>query len=347
MILRKFLWFVSVVLCFGLVSVSAQSPVPKIISGGVVNGKAISLTKPVYPAAAQAVKASGTVNVEIIIDEQGNIESATAVSGHPLLRAAAVDAARQSKFAPTTLSGVLVKVKGIVVYNFVAGEKTSSDLSESGEEKTQELTFTVDPSSDGGFFNGRATNLPKPEYPAAARAVNASGSVIVEVVIDVEGNVTSAQAVSGHPLLRQSAEEAARNAKFRPTLREGIPGIVKGKVVYNFAPAVKTESADTSDDKNSANQPKTISGGVLNSMATSFPKPTYPAAARAVRASGSVNVEVVVDEQGNVTSASAVSGHPLLRAASVAAAKQVKFAPMTLSGNPVKVVGIIIYNFVP
>ena len=79
MMLRKFFWFLSVVLCFGLVSVSAQSPVPNLISGGVVNGKATSLPKPEFPAAAMAVKASGMVNVEIVIDEQGNVESATAV----------------------------------------------------------------------------------------------------------------------------------------------------------------------------------------------------------------------------------------------------------------------------
>lgn len=94
-------------------------PVPKVISGGVLNGKAIKLVKPEYPAAARAVKASGAVNVQITIDEKGNVISAQAVSGHPLLRAAAVKAARESKFSPTQLSGQPVKVTGVVVYNFV------------------------------------------------------------------------------------------------------------------------------------------------------------------------------------------------------------------------------------
>ncbi len=94
-------------------------PTPKVISGGVVNGKATNLVKPEYPAAARAVQASGAVNVQVTIDEQGNVISASAVSGHPLLRAAAVKAARESKFAPTRLSGQLVKVTGIIVYNFV------------------------------------------------------------------------------------------------------------------------------------------------------------------------------------------------------------------------------------
>ncbi len=96
-----------------------EKPVPKTISGGVVNGKAVNLVKPPYPAAARAVQASGAVNVQVTIDERGNVISASAVSGHPLLRASAVQAARASKFSPTQLSGQPVKVTGVIVYNFV------------------------------------------------------------------------------------------------------------------------------------------------------------------------------------------------------------------------------------
>ena len=94
-------------------------PVPKQISGGVLNGKATSLPKPPYPPAARAVRASGAVSVQVLIDEHGNVVSASAVSGHPLLRAAAVSAARNAKFSPTQLSGQPVKVSGVITYNFV------------------------------------------------------------------------------------------------------------------------------------------------------------------------------------------------------------------------------------
>jgi TonB family protein len=99
------------------------TPAPKItgpVSGGVVNGKATSLPKPPYPAAAKAVRASGTVSVQVLIDENGNVVSASATSGHPLLRSAAEQAARGAKFSPTMLSGQKVKVSGIITYNFVA-----------------------------------------------------------------------------------------------------------------------------------------------------------------------------------------------------------------------------------
>jgi TonB family protein len=100
-------------------SASVSTTAPKTISGGVLNSKATTLVAPKYPEAARAVKASGAVNVQVIIDEQGNVISASAVSGHPLLRAAAENAARASKFSPTTLQNIAVKVTGVIVYNFV------------------------------------------------------------------------------------------------------------------------------------------------------------------------------------------------------------------------------------
>jgi len=90
------------------------------ISGGVLNGKAISLPKPAYPPIARAAHAAGTVVVQVLIDENGNVVSAHAVSGHPLLQAVAVGAARQERFSPTKLSGQPVKVTGVIQYNFVA-----------------------------------------------------------------------------------------------------------------------------------------------------------------------------------------------------------------------------------
>lgn len=90
------------------------------ISGGVLNGKAISLPFPPYPPIARQAKASGTVVVQVTIDEYGNVIAARAVSGHPLLQAASVAAAREAKFSPTFLMGEAVKVTGVITYNFVA-----------------------------------------------------------------------------------------------------------------------------------------------------------------------------------------------------------------------------------
>lgn len=99
----------------------APPPKPRApISGGVLNGRAISLPKPSYPPIAKSAHASGTVVVQVTIDENGNVISAHAVSGHPLLVAVAVAAARGARFSPTKLSGQPVKVTGVITYNFVA-----------------------------------------------------------------------------------------------------------------------------------------------------------------------------------------------------------------------------------
>lgn len=89
------------------------------IEGGVLNGKAVSLPVPAYPDIARNARAQGSVEVRIMIDEGGNVIEAQAVSGHPLLRAAAVSAAREARFSPTRLSGEPVKVSGVLTYNFL------------------------------------------------------------------------------------------------------------------------------------------------------------------------------------------------------------------------------------
>lgn len=91
---------------------------PPVISGGPMTGKATHLPKPTYSAAAKAVGAQGAVAVQILVDETGKVISAKAVSGHPMLRSSAVDAAWKAKFNPTTLSNVPVKVTGVITYNF-------------------------------------------------------------------------------------------------------------------------------------------------------------------------------------------------------------------------------------
>jgi TonB family protein len=90
------------------------------IEGGVLNGKAVSLPAPPYPAIAREAHASGTVQVRIVIDENGNVAEAMPISGHPLLRAAAQAAAKEAKFTTTRLNGEPVVVTGVLVYNFVA-----------------------------------------------------------------------------------------------------------------------------------------------------------------------------------------------------------------------------------
>jgi TonB family protein len=83
----------------------------------------IKKATPRYPADAKAAGVSGAVSVRVLISEEGKVIEAEAVSGHQLLREAAVEAAKQYVFSPTERSGVPVKVKGIITFNFNLDEK--------------------------------------------------------------------------------------------------------------------------------------------------------------------------------------------------------------------------------
>lgn len=89
------------------------------VSLGPINSRAIDKPVPVYPPIARAAKASGTVVVQILLDETGKVVSAQATSGHPLLRQTAVQAAYRARFTPTYLSNQPIKVTGYITYNFI------------------------------------------------------------------------------------------------------------------------------------------------------------------------------------------------------------------------------------
>jgi TonB family protein len=89
------------------------------VEGGVLNGRAVSKPQPSYPEAARRARAQGTVIVYIVVDERGKVTRAEALCGHELLKGASEDAARNALFTPTLLSGVPVRVTGVITYNFI------------------------------------------------------------------------------------------------------------------------------------------------------------------------------------------------------------------------------------
>lgn len=100
----------------------APRPILKPVSGGVLNGTAISLPPPTYPEAARRLRMSGVVTVEVIVDEKGQVISAVATSGPPALKDVAVQAALKARFSPTKLTGQPVKVAGVINYKFAIAQ---------------------------------------------------------------------------------------------------------------------------------------------------------------------------------------------------------------------------------
>ena len=89
-----------------------------IVSKGVINGEAKRLVMPAYPSAARAIRLSGKVTIQVLIDKNGRVISANSINGHKLLAPSALKAARASRFTPTFLGDQKVKVRGVIVYNF-------------------------------------------------------------------------------------------------------------------------------------------------------------------------------------------------------------------------------------
>jgi protein TonB len=131
----------------------------------------------------------------------------------------------------------------------------------------------------------------------------------------------------------------------------GVPGGVLGGVIGGVlgstgpvtAPAPPPPSSPKVEETPA--KPVRVTTGVLKGIAIRRVMPDYPLIARNARLQGHVDVNVVVDEQGNVIAAEVVSGHPLLREAALRAASQWKFRPTLVSGQPVKVTGVLTFIF--
>ncbi|MBV9960169.1 MAG: TonB family protein [Acidobacteria bacterium] len=184
-------------------------------------------------------------------------------------------------------------------------------------------------------------------FPFGTYKEEGDGSGFAAFTMSVEGEKLSAQYVAA--LVRKRSVWHVQRALLK------IPGGEEIEIhrESDFGPTYTPEPPPVVDVPSDIQEPeppgsskaRTISGGVLNGKATSLPQPAYPPAAKAAKASGTVSVQVTVDESGKVVSAKAVSGHPLLQASAVAAARQAVFTPTKLSGKPVRVTGLINYNF--
>lgn len=188
-------------------------------------------------------------------------------------------------------------------------------------------------------------NMEKMLQPTPS-ASNASAS------IPPPGNPTSSekQPASGSQVVTKPAETAKLAANVPgPAAPDKSKSSVSLPSNAGESLAVKKPVVDAGGEPPAALSPKPllkpVSGGVLNGAAMSLPAPTYPEMARRMRAAGQVTVEVVIDENGKVVSARATTGPTVLREAAVQAAYRAHFSPTKLSGQPVKVAGVINYNF--
>lgn len=213
-----------------------QKKVPQtIVSCGICNQKALSLPKPEYPKAGTFVNVSGKVNVQILIDEKGNVIEAKAVSGHPLLKPTSEKAALQAKFEPLLLSGNPVKVRGLIVYNFVPDSPIQQKQIEEKLQQTEIPKGKTIIDLAGGTVIGVAIKLLKPTFPLSCRCKFSKNlKAVVQFTVDENGNVESAYGIAGHTLLRAASIVAVRNSKFSISTINGAPIKAFGIIIYDF-----------------------------------------------------------------------------------------------------------------
>ncbi len=184
-------------------------------------------------------------------------------------------------------------------------------------------------SINAGIINGRAINLPIPDYPDEAANLCVGGKVEIDVLVGENGTVLEARAFSGDTLLRDVSVDAVKRAKFIPA--HGIPVKYRGVVVYNFDSFVKCPNA-----------------GVVNKTALKLPLPrlTGPIHPKHLTISREqiVGVQIVIGINGKVIVARALNGHPLLRAAFEAAARHAEFSPTLITSQPVRIKALLIYK---
>lgn len=197
------------------------------------------------------------------------------------------------------------------------------------------------------------------KLPQSAIDAEIDGKVTVAVHVDKTGKPTKAVLVSGlvWPCGKMPAKaiedvsstlaDTIMALKFSPAMKDGKPASKD----FGLSFAIKNPKLDPVPvEKNPVTgKPKArqIIGGVLNGKATFLPKPSYSAEARARRIGGAVPIQVMFDESGNVVRAGALGGHPALQFGARESACGAKFEPVTLEGKPIKVSGVITYNFVP
>ncbi len=231
------------------------------------------------------------------------------------------------------------------------------------------------------------TDLATAAYPFVAIESGVSGQVHVEVDINTKGRVTAARVLSGPGFtcpdvknvavvaIRNAATEAAMKTKYKPARLNGKAVVSTARLMFGFTPP-QNSSSDNSpkiitvgtwepdDSKVNGNDAKSDAGSTTTDAriltvkgkkpATAvlgnpkvFVKPIYPAAAARLGVKGMVEVKVLIDTDGSVLSAEALDGHPLLKPGAVTAACSSTFHSTQLSGQPVKVSGIIRYSFKP
>jgi len=216
------------------------------------------------------------------------------------------------------------------------------------EERTTELVTLLSPQEIVPERQPEATA--RPDHPRPADTHESPVAVRVDPMLSVNHPEVPPTGVSvtpnTNPPIPESGQWARGNHDFTPGSVGGPGSTGNGSRVVTQPATMVTLPDSPPPPPDPPKPPQVISKGVITSQAIYLPKPAYSEIAKRLRIEGTVTVQVLVDLDGKVISAKAVSGSAFLIPEAQKAALQARFSPTLLSNQPVKVSGVITYNFV-
>ena len=253
---------------------------------------------------------------------------------------------RSSYFIVTSIVVGVLFVTGVVISIFASDYRLGTENFELVEMIAPVETAAVEPKLPQPRPRMSTSAAPAPASALPTRTVNMANiheSPIVPKGVATTPNTALSRPPGTYQIGDRNSDPIGGSGRADHGVSDGPSGLVAS------VPAAETPASIPAPppvkEPPPLKPPVTKSLGVINGLATNLPKPNYPAAAIAVNVQGKVDVQVLIDETGRVVSAKAVSGNALLRSAAVAAARNARFTPTTLSNVPVKVSGVIVYNF--
>jgi TonB family protein len=308
--------------------------------------RVIYRVEPEYTMDAREKKIAGTVVLTLTVDHEGlpqNIQVKKSL--YPSLDQSAIEAAKKMRFEPAMKDGQPVSMFISVEMNFQV-EPAQLDPQRQAEDRAKR---EMEAQEGGQEFEMKR----RKEMEALLRDEHArrQADLTRGATLSMDRAIQIASSQVPGKVLECSLGRDGDKTFYRVVIISNEGDKITATYVMVSATdgqILKTEKEERRVREEGAQERRAdgpISGGVLNGKATSLPQPIFPPIARAAHASGDVTVEITVDETGNVVAAHAVSGHPLLQAAAVAAARQASFKPTRLNGEPVKVSGALVYNF--
>jgi TonB family protein len=175
---------------------------------------------PHYPSAAIAANINGVVVLRTVISPEGKVADLKIIDGNPILATAARKAVKGWRYQPIVVDGTPIEVQNEVVLVFHLGE-----IPPVVESTPKTLCSSV---------GGRLIRRIDPEFPTMAKLAHIQGEVVIEAVIDKEGDIAEANATAGHPILVEAALKAVKRWKYEPFVVGGLPVPVRTMITIRF-----------------------------------------------------------------------------------------------------------------